>query len=725
MKVKIIIIFLFISAFVVFGQGVMFQHILIDAGHGGPALNYKGIGAPGMNGNEKPNEADINLQVAKVLESMLLNQLATVIMTRTEDVPVDNKDRAALINKFKPNAAVSIHFNSSRYSFVQGTETIYYCPWVSYSLAYCIHNELLKQGYLDFGIRKRPGLVVLNSVHCHPESVKVPLVLVEPLYISNTEGWNKMTFQGGVIGAQEIATHISNGLIHFFNQDVTVPPRASLGYELTNVALRLLFSFTSDKRSVIDDKGITYMLYSSDDPNKNLADWNLEITTTSSYWETTVNEARKFYRLKCISNSDNENSLSEILEVFKFDCENGINWITIPDLSGNLCSGDHMTFASDLMGKFSDIESVSQWDSEKQGWVTAFKTVEGVVNDFVLEERHPYSINATNSLSIISIGYFERNAVFNLKPGVNFITLPLNKSNLSNTSLFGSDIETCNYILEWDPVKKLSRISTNFDNQHGWDFPFNTIIGNPYMVNVGLDQIWPNDKTVPLNSYNLDAGLRSEKPVIPNIPRKILCKIVDENLSSLQNIDLSDFVLKSYITTRKNEIQESTKNIDCFMSIYENDLVGQLNLGNFRTQWEPSDSVFIEVKQISTGDKGSISVALDDFYEGIVIGGRKSDPIILKNTKHNIIERDYIVSYIKPNPFNPTTTISYTLPKEEFVTIKIFNSNGKEVKCLVNENQEAGEHFIKFDGSSFTAGTYFYKIETKAFSKTYKMLLIK
>ena len=153
MMTKFIVILLFVSTFTIFGQGVMFQHILIDAGHGGPEIGPNGIGAPGMNGNDKPNEADINLQVAKMLENMLLNQLATVSMTRTEDIHVNNGLRVQMINYAEPAAAVSIHFNSNKYSFIQGTSTLYYRPWVSHILASYLQNELLKQGYLDFAVR--------------------------------------------------------------------------------------------------------------------------------------------------------------------------------------------------------------------------------------------------------------------------------------------------------------------------------------------------------------------------------------------------------------------------------------------------------------------------------------------------------------------------------------------------------------------------------------------
>lgn len=78
-----------------------------------------------------------------------------------------------------------------------------------------------------------------------------------------------------------------------------------------------------------------------------------------------------------------------------------------------------------------------------------------------------------------------------------------------------------------------------------------------------------------------------------------------------------------------------------------------------------------------------------------------------------------------PNPFNPVTTISYTLPAGDFVTIKIFNIQGQIIKTLVNEIQDAGYYEINFDGSELTSGVYIYRMETKHFGDSKKLLLLK
>ncbi len=78
-----------------------------------------------------------------------------------------------------------------------------------------------------------------------------------------------------------------------------------------------------------------------------------------------------------------------------------------------------------------------------------------------------------------------------------------------------------------------------------------------------------------------------------------------------------------------------------------------------------------------------------------------------------------------PNPFNPLTTISFSIPNEEFVTLKIFSSLGEEVTDLVNETKPAGNYSVSFEASELTSGVYFYKITAGNFVETKKMLLMK
>ncbi|MBS1517772.1 MAG: VCBS repeat-containing protein [Bacteroidetes bacterium] len=78
-----------------------------------------------------------------------------------------------------------------------------------------------------------------------------------------------------------------------------------------------------------------------------------------------------------------------------------------------------------------------------------------------------------------------------------------------------------------------------------------------------------------------------------------------------------------------------------------------------------------------------------------------------------------------PNPFNPVTNISYRLSENGFVTLKVFDNSGRELKTLVNEFKEAGYYTIEFNGSNLASGIYFYKLTAGDFVQTKKLSLVK
>lgn len=79
-----------------------------------------------------------------------------------------------------------------------------------------------------------------------------------------------------------------------------------------------------------------------------------------------------------------------------------------------------------------------------------------------------------------------------------------------------------------------------------------------------------------------------------------------------------------------------------------------------------------------------------------------------------------------PNPFNPKTKIKYSLIKQEYVSLKVYNSLGILVDDLVHGKENAGEHSIVFDGGKLASGIYFYKLEVDGNAiDTKKMVLLK
>jgi len=86
---------------------------------------------------------------------------------------------------------------------------------------------------------------------------------------------------------------------------------------------------------------------------------------------------------------------------------------------------------------------------------------------------------------------------------------------------------------------------------------------------------------------------------------------------------------------------------------------------------------------------------------------------------------DYGLSLNYPNPFNPTTTIKFALPKSSKVLLSVYNLSGEEIIHLLDEEKNAGYHKVIWDASGFTSGLYFYRLQAGDFVQTRKMVLLK
>lgn len=112
---------------------------------------------------------------------------------------------------------------------------------------------------------------------------------------------------------------------------------------------------------------------------------------------------------------------------------------------------------------------------------------------------------------------------------------------------------------------------------------------------------------------------------------------------------------------------------------------------------------------------------------------RKAQPVSLQVTsdkKSDMLPRTYALHHNYPNPFNPSTTIKFDLPRPGHVTLEVYNLLGQRVTTLVDGNLEAGYHQVRWDGTNHqggvvASGVYFYKIQADGFARSRKMVLLK
>jgi hypothetical protein len=78
-----------------------------------------------------------------------------------------------------------------------------------------------------------------------------------------------------------------------------------------------------------------------------------------------------------------------------------------------------------------------------------------------------------------------------------------------------------------------------------------------------------------------------------------------------------------------------------------------------------------------------------------------------------------------PNPFNPTTNIRFAVPRQDLITLRVFDLLGREVVTMSLGRLDAGEHTVRFDASALASGVYVYRLESPNFTAARKMLLLK
>jgi hypothetical protein len=102
-----------------------------------------------------------------------------------------------------------------------------------------------------------------------------------------------------------------------------------------------------------------------------------------------------------------------------------------------------------------------------------------------------------------------------------------------------------------------------------------------------------------------------------------------------------------------------------------------------------------------------------------------SMPDSINDVKKELIPDGFYLSQNFPNPFNPVTTINYSLPKAGNVKLSVYNAIGSKVAILMDEYKPAGNHSIQFNGSNLASGIYLYRLESGNYSDSKKLIFLK
>ena len=145
---------------------------------------------------------------------------------------------------------------------------------------------------------------------------------------------------------------------------------------------------------------------------------------------------------------------------------------------------------------------------------------------------------------------------------------------------------------------------------------------------------------------------------------------------------------------------------------------------NAYSQWYPIESGVMTELALN-------GLSFKDANTGTVVGDGGT---ILRTTNGGVSFINQVSSEIPerfslyqnyPNPFNPTTNIKFDIQKTSVTKLIIYNTLGREVATLVNEELKAGSYQTDWNGSNYSSGVYFYTLQAGDFIETKKMMLIK
>lgn len=127
---------------------------------------------------------------------------------------------------------------------------------------------------------------------------------------------------------------------------------------------------------------------------------------------------------------------------------------------------------------------------------------------------------------------------------------------------------------------------------------------------------------------------------------------------------------------------------------------------------------FSEVTKLRAGSDGSMMALTNHglYLNGLTVDAEESS---------EAVPTSFALAQNHPNPFNPSTSISFTVPQSGIAKVTVFDLLGRQVATLLDAPVSAGQHQVQFNGSSIPSGVYFYRLEADGFTATRKMLLVK
>ncbi|MBN2413902.1 T9SS type A sorting domain-containing protein [candidate division KSB1 bacterium] len=402
-----------------------------------------------------------------------------------------------------------------------------------------------------------------------------------------------------------------------------------------------------------------------------------------------------FYAVTAVGakESDPSNKIGEFDYQLVTTTSTDFNEIALPlELTG-------ITKANELMNVIPYCNSIARWDAASQGYVQYIPEL--TFTDFDIQAGRPYYVNITAN-SVFTLTGSVISPVFNLltteSTSFNEIVLPLDKTSITKASELLTDVQDCDAVAQWNAV--LQNYDMYIPAQSFSDFQ--TKVGYPYYIHVTSGSTWPGSG---LLKNNLTA-IQSTRS-LSKVPHAVY-----GNLNSA----MPDIHFTASIEGRPDDIL-TEKSPGCFLQ----DSKFVVQTGSFIHGWQIGDKLKIQFHDVNGNTVGQARAILS----ANAFDKTADTELTIRN-----IPADYHLMQNFPNPFNPETLISFSIPKDGHVGLLVFNTMGQKIRTLVNEYKNAGTFNVTWDGRNdaglnVSSGTYIYVLKSGDMNIKRKAVLLR
>jgi hypothetical protein len=225
-----------------------------------------------------------------------------------------------------------------------------------------------------------------------------------------------------------------------------------------------------------------------------------------------------------------------------------------------------------------------------------------------------------------------------------------------------------------------------------------------------------------LNYYHLFSIYWSKSFLDTEIPISFLFDFKAKDIDSISAVYLQFTYGRHFNWAAANGIHD-TLEMGQWNNVQVNAIINppsnQFNFIEFELGFMTSSSTIMHFEYLIDNLRlvySDTTILIDDFGDGMTN---------INTTSNGQNLNQYSISQNFPNPFNSNTVIQYSIPREDFVEIIVYDISGSIVKKLVNELKPAGNHSVLFKADNFASRIYFYQLKTSNFNKTKSLVLLR